>query len=58
MLDITKDAEFMSVLQDLNGDEPMMVVPDKEQEGYKMFRKPSKAELKVLPDLLIHVRQF
>ena len=58
MLDITKDAGFMSVLQDLNEDEPMMVVPDKEQAGYEIFRKPSKEELKVLPDLPIHVRQY
>ena len=58
MLNITKDAGFMSVLQDLNEDEPMMLAPDKEQAGYKIFRKPSKEELKVLPDLLIHVRQF
>ena len=58
MLDITKDAGFMSVLQDLNEDEPMLVVPDREQAGYKIFRKPSKEALKVLPDLPIHVRQF
>ena len=58
MLDMTKDAGFLSVLQDLNEDEPMLVVPDKEQAGYKNFRKPSKEALKVLPDLQIHVRQF
>ena len=58
MLDMTKDAGFLSVLQDLNEDEPMLVVPDKEQAGYKIFRKPSKEALKVLPDMPIHVRQF